>query len=930
MSSYKPGELWTSSLLAGIAKDGREASGFPKSSSLKAHKVLPRPRVHSIEVKYSSHKSSETKSTNEKSDPSSDLTRPIQSWIPEPPRFKEGTLQQLPLTPPSPSKTESMGNRLELTKVRILGPRPSKSSGLSTPVDQRSPPTPEITPPRRRRDEAELTPPSLPYLIPSGADSFRTAREHFSSDDDPVHTPLPNNLSPPRDLVNIVDLDKHQELELSVDITSNDSIQLTEPTFVDMASGRTQSLIDGTLGHITEEANDSSSSATELGPQHSRRLTPDRLAELVHDSPRGRDSLQSMDDISSTNPYEVQSLRERVQKRRNSPPTASTERFAQQIEWPEEELDAKMRQMDDRRLSEMSAASTIVEAVVVDTGRRRQPVLRRTGKNDSLRTVSSPLRGSYRSSFPSDNPLHQHVRHDNKLTDRDHRASTASDSVAILGQNTAGSQCQSILATAVPARRSSLKSSSKDQCPIGLSATSGPGPGQSSRPATAPNGATGHQSFFTEKGKPMADSVTSSAATKSRRVRSREPPTVIPTRSSSISAPTSRNVSRTTSLTSTSLHVHNAQSDAYRNQLPPSLQLSPDEDHRTESTPQSHGEDISAMRPRSTIATPFSTGSMQSSTPGTLEVKEATAISIYPHNNKSILVVQQIARRDSQQPPETCATIVEAANFTLTAPLTEALPVPSARPRQLVDSPLRHPRSPPQPPTHPPAFTVIPPTPIPLTNVSHPPIPTESPSPSTGPLATLKRALSSRRRNSDSFISPLTRSLSKRNSSVPRRPRLSLDYTSNKLSPFWRPRGFWDDLSDSESDFGNDGVLANQSTKGEADPGYSQTSRRSSLSHRLGSLRLRRRSRSGARNSGRARRYSNDSLRSYAFEQADRGDGKTMPRFGYQVSFIGFKGLREGFERRKVKREEGRREKERARLRRSIGSVFVVPDARVA
>ena len=46
-----------------------------------------------------------------------------------------------------------------------------------------------------------------------------------------------------------------------------------------------------------------------------------------------------------------------------------------------------------------------------------------------------------------------------------------------------------------------------------------------------------------------------------------------------------------------------------------------------------------------------------------------------------------------------------------------------------------------------------------------------------------------------------------------------------------------------------------------------------------------------------------------------------MPRLGYRVQFIGLKGLAEKMEKAKVRREEGRRERAREKLRGSIGVV---------
>ena len=53
-----------------------------------------------------------------------------------------------------------------------------------------------------------------------------------------------------------------------------------------------------------------------------------------------------------------------------------------------------------------------------------------------------------------------------------------------------------------------------------------------------------------------------------------------------------------------------------------------------------------------------------------------------------------------------------------------------------------------------------------------------------------------------------------------------------------------------------------------------------------------------------------------------------MPRLGYQVQFVGLSGLQDKFERRKVWREEDRRERERVRLRKSIGPVILQSSVR--
>ena len=357
--------------------------------------------------------------------------------------------------------------------------------------------------------------------------------------------------------------------------------------------------------------------------------------------------------------------------------------------------------------------------------------------------------------------------------------------------------------------------------------------------------------------------------------------------------------------------------------------------------------DWSALRPRSTQVTPFSLRSAHSSTPGTLEVNEATAISIYPHTNKSILVVQQLPRRDSE-PPEHSAVVASNASFAMPGPHAPAV-IHQARARHLLDSPLRNPRQPPQPPD----FKIIPPTPVPNLSPTKDDERTSRQSVASNsamnrfsrPITIVKRALSARR-YSETFVTPLTRGLSRRTTVVTRRASVASD-TDNKLHPFWRPRGFWDDLSDSDSDseFGNSGFLvgnslgmpsAHTTTKITAQ----QSPRRSaSLTQRLSNAMTFPRRNARRRNSLNAdthriyRRTSyetdNEANRSYEFiqSQADPALGRhqtAMPRLGYQVHFVGLKGLAERMEKRKERRGEEKRERVREKLRGSIGPVVPV------
>ena len=896
-----------------------EVVAFPKSAALTAHKLLPRRQVWSDRAMRWSLEELELETARRKTYPARDRSWQIQSWIPEPPHVEVNGMPRLPLTPPPLNRDQQSPDSLELSRFKgseIHGNHPGRSSELSTPVNQRSPPTPEVTPPGKRARSKKSTPPTTSLLPSSRAESFKTAREQLSSesdDEDCQTSPPPLERSLRQRWLHHTEAGGSRTVGLGLDLEPIKDKPPTITTQQVVANGRHLGLFDVAWGSSAEEVNDNSSSATELGPQHSTSLRCNLSMEqrTVHNAPRS--SPPKTDDFSLR---QGPSLRERIQKNKHSPPAASIERFAEQIHWPAHDsvdIDTKMRQIDNRRLSQMSATSTVVEAMVVDTSPRRQHTLRHTNKNASLRTVSLPQDVSNRSSLVSNDSMRQHAPRATLHISGDNRSSTASDTVAITDSGPAKTRLQTIPQPVTPLRRSSLRSSSKKRHSRALSPTAGSG--NSSRPANAAN----THGLPIGKLRPKTGSIASSTALGPGGVKPRENTHVIPTRSSSLSAPTSKNVSRTTSLTSTSLHAHdvphNVQQDLQYHQPRLTIELTPDEDHHSECSEKLSPDDLSALQPQSRLVTPFSMVSAQSSTPGTLEVNEAKMVNLYPHNNKSIFIVEQTARRGSQQRPETHSTTAET---TITSvPHTDHSP-PTIHQPQPVDSPLRHPRDAPQPP----ALTIIPPTPIPPLGTPTTEAPPATGSSSSRRLSTLRRALSARR-YSDSFITPITRSLNRRNTLNHHRPATDDQIADNKLSPFWRPRGFWNDLSDSESDFGNDMPRKSR-------PRSSPTAKRSStLSRKFGSLRLpSRRSTSSPPNTNTIF----NTLRrrkSYDFVQDNRNAGLQGAglRSGYQVSLVSMgRQVRDGFEKRRARREEERREKEREKLRGKIGRVVGVLD----
>lgn len=360
-------------------------------------------------------------------------------------------------------------------------------------------------------------------------------------------------------------------------------------------------------------------------------------------------------------------------------------------------------------------------------------------------------------------------------------------------------------------------------------------------------------------------------------------PPYIPRRSSSLSAPTSRNVSRTGSLTAESLRAHDAlyeqqkasqtveraveklqrekrpppkpvntsrhyrrtidgndleperrQSGTINIKFSPSIQSSnfDTSDPRTpRSFPADHNDDggprhsYEYNKRNSVQHTPFSQASVETGA-SHAEVSEARAIPIYPHQNKSVMIVNhsnkpsEASSSDRQRSPPAATPVIAATD-------AEGNPITPPQDLSREDgnfSPLRNPREPPKPP---PAIHFTPATPSGLTPTTEKekelgsfyddmPEP-EEPKPESG-FAMLRRKLSRRRTSETTGSRPgfLTRtfSLSKYknyesdggSSGRLKRPHLKRSFTADdapvepdKLHPDWRP-AYQSDFSDSGSE----------------------------------------------------------------------------------------------------------------------------------
>lgn len=781
--------------------------------SLKGHKILPRRKIVSNDAVDGRPIQQERRMRHRSEQISYSSAERIKSWIPEASPIQVIPVVGKPLTPPINFRDDfqSWINDVALRGRDLTRTRTSDSPGTA-PLNQQSPPTPETTPPKIHRTRTAASRSSTRNTSDSRTDSFKTAQENRSSDDESQPLDSPSNHPAREKGLRATRFSKHKDVGLGLGFEPEDEGPTPrEMTPKHVIKYRDFGLFVGTWDACDEDrqeggSQEDRSSATSV-PYDRRLHKRSRMAEApTLDSPTlGQEAESSL--------KKSLSLRQRVEKSRHSLPAASTDKFAEQIHWPLKEnyfdIDTELREMNNKRLSQASTTSTVVEAMVIQPPPRRRQTLRHTVKMEDMNS-STPPPPSNRNSLNSNErlSLRRRLRRSGS-PDKEMRKSYASaDTSESVGSNPSKAQQDLVPAITFPDRLSPLQSSASGSKHLSRTFSLNSRQ-QSSRPTTAPEESVGYFDV-----PPRRDRRTMSVVihppnplkAENRSERGVEPPAVA--QLSSPLVPNSSEVSRTTSVTSAGMGTH-YDPPTPADQPHATLYLSEPPDEHNLSVDRNMGE-WSAIRPRSTLVTPFSLRSAHSSTPGTLEVNEATAISIYPHTNKSILVIQQMAGGSDTSPREQSAIIAGNANIALPGSITPIMHHQSP-PREMPNSPLQNPRDAPQPPD----LRVIAPTPA----NGGPSSEATPPMPSTlartnrfsAPITSMKRAISARRL-SEGFVSPFARTFSLRGTaSTPRRRRTIADdpEPGTKLHPFWRPRGFWDDVDDSDSDeeFGNTGFL---------------------------------------------------------------------------------------------------------------------------
>ena len=892
------------------------------SGSLKNHKNFPR-RSHVLADTQHIRSKDQQQKIRRRSDQiiysSSDR---IKSWIPDPSPIRVIPVVGVPLTPPINFRDDFQSwiddaalRKRDFTKID------DSHSSTTTPLVRQSPPTPEESPPRKiDRAQAVASFSSTRLTTESRNNSFKTAQENQSSDDDDSLLDSPS-LHPSRQKwLKASGLSKNKDVGLGLGLESEEE-ELTPRVTTPKHSRKSQDFVtfDGVWADSMDGVGKVDVLEDPMKPK-SRKASSKRprvVSAPALDSP----TLGQGPDVSLQKSL---SLRERVERSRHSPRNVSIEKFAEQINWPLKDdaldIDSELRDMNHNRLSQASTTSTIVEAVVINSPPQRKQTLRRTSKMLDLNTP--PQRSERNSSITNDSVLQRRLRRTGS-PDQELRKSFASTSPDAM-VSTVGRMRQDT-APVIPDRRSSLQSSASGSKRLSR-ATSLTSRQQSSRPTTAPEESVGYFDIPRPRDRrTMSVVIHAPTPLKPESRVLHEIPTSATAEASPPSVPTSSTEEPSKSTSATSAGLETALTPATLNAQPSAtLHLSDAQSAQHLGIEQSNPVEWSAMRPRSTLVTPFSLRSARSSTPGTLEVNEATAISIYPHTNKSILVIQHMAGDDNSSPKERSAIIAGTANIAVPGPIMPIIDhgSPPEPLRKILDSPLQNPRDPPQPPD----FKIIPPTPAnasgSLKKRRSPPKTPVRGSRFSAPVSTIKRAFSAHRPRSESFVAPFARSFSLRGTAGNPGGRAHVDdEPQSKLHPFWRPRDY-DEGSDSDSEFGNTGFL-NESRVQTQSSRDGQPRRTMSLTRRLtNSMR--------PASSGRGQRPMSMILPSfrnhYEFRRPsvvgnEDDQGQAIPRQGYQVQFVGFRGLADRLERRRQAKEEGRREARRQWLRDKIGRV---------
>ncbi|KAG5922425.1 hypothetical protein E4U42_005465 [Claviceps africana] len=761
----------------------------------RTHKVLPRPRDdRTVDINRAALAATPDVAVDRAASTASPSLQRSSPRVLKHQSKRIGSGPELPPTPPTHSRVSSISQPAQPPSpssqdagLRTPQPQASSRRPPATPPDQRSPPTPDVTPPQlgNRTHALQSLVPDHGYscaVATTGLHirSFRTAGEEPSSFDDEaaIYTgtkeicssnPLQTSISrfpfstTPRQAVHPHALD----LALGC-LTATPEEMYTprnrgEPAQHD---GKWRSLRkvetewDIHLPSLVSASTRNPKSVTPTSQQHygaknevpeDKPVTPKRGTKDIRNmSPKGLDSVE---------PSPKPSQQSTPQRNRTGPVASRSETSGTPA---------------PKRLSGLSThsmPSTVVEAMLVDTTRRppKQRTLRHVRKHRELREPREPSPRGQQSAVidgywppakesPLSNSKSEHARK------HDSYASATSPISAASGRARKDVwKAGGIPVVVIPDRTSSHKAKSRE--PSLRSSSS-----RHSRTRSAVSFPLNQSPPYSESDRQSRWDRSTSAFDQPDK-RTMDFPPIIPVRSSSLSAPTSRNTSRTASLTVESIKALNdmhrehekphplvpapvaatamtrtavaatnmpanpatpSRTDPSANATVPASQIATPlgMSNQSPQTPQSdwsygcepfdadHRDDTALAKKYSSRATPFSVISME--TNWTVPViSEAQAVHMYPHQNSSVLRIHHSVKPQDMKHAINGALKKpdshENPEITTTSPDGGVTTPEQQKSWAEVDSPLRNPRSPPDVPIHPPAINFIPATPSGLT-----------------------------------------------------------------------------------------------------------------------------------------------------------------------------------------------------------------------
>lgn len=790
----------TKPVLPGTGASQRESAVGPALKSqgpprmFKKHKVLPHPRKE-VPLALASHDLQRSIPRRYRVEADVSLSQCPRDSLRSKPRAAG---PQPPPTPPAHSRKSSSSQSANPSSPTYIATPLQSSENVraqapTTPTNQQTPPTPNLTPdrtpPGQAARPAKIRPSINDRLVSkltsdSRTESFRTAPENpSSSDDDEAKStlrPLPPSAKTSQSTVRQIKQEKKSSpktIGLGLGLESSPGEDLTPRTTkaFNTFDGDWADRAGGSGSEVEEEWDDNLGRNVTVKKRRPGAPVNGKTKEVVEDltvtPTMATRALRSMSLQESPIVYPTRRVvSDRFPTR--APPSNSESSIS---------IDLKRSSM----MSTRSTASTIVEAILVETAPQRRKTLRHVRKQMTLRDSRSDL--SPTSSAPTSVSAYieaapqRHVPKPQMAeAPRESYASTATNnSISSRKARRDVIKSGAIPVIIVPQRRSSAKSSKEPS----LRSTSSRRSKRTQSLSSVPRSQASQSGEYALR----ADSLPRRSRTLSESDGSRRgdqrtidfPPT-IPTRSSSLSAPTSRNVSRTGSLTTESLKAHNAfqegqlalqgarrvlerlhaersrarlngnapkkeQIDAEPPKTPQTAQVEqprPEimvrratsiesetsrgirhsrgtneshdihDHHRERLHVDRYGDPFFGKR-LSVQNTPFSQISVTTTGTSQHEVSEAMAVNIYPHQNKSVMLV------DHSSKPSASSSLEQQKTPEIQVPKIKTIDangVPMTPPQAFtmddIDSPLRNPRA---APPAPPAINFIPATPSGLT-----------------------------------------------------------------------------------------------------------------------------------------------------------------------------------------------------------------------